>query len=282
MTYCPIYISIHAPAWGATVGDVLQLHIPGISIHAPAWGATPYKASVKRVLIISIHAPAWGATVQVVLRQVLDLEFQSTPPRRGRPAARSFGDRVNNFNPRPRVGGDSMRSAWTGKRCHFNPRPRVGGDRTLCRKRFSDCISIHAPAWGATVLAARHLCKHLISIHAPAWGATSVDCEADREAIISIHAPAWGATTTQSSEITRGSNFNPRPRVGGDCEMTKFSHFVQKEFCMLYNFRQKRDVFAVKNRGLQRIFACECAKGKADACDSHFKESMLLLGHTNF
>ena len=78
------YISIHAPAWGATgLADVAGL-ISKISIHAPAWGATvidikPWASDKdfnprSRVgsdgnrrfwpidTGISIHAPAWGAT----------------------------------------------------------------------------------------------------------------------------------------------------------------------------------------------------------------------------
>ncbi len=33
-------ISIHAPAWGATMSDAKKLLTSKISIHAPAWGAT--------------------------------------------------------------------------------------------------------------------------------------------------------------------------------------------------------------------------------------------------
>ena len=33
-----------------------------ISIHAPTWGATPQVAHLLRLLLISIHAPTWGAT----------------------------------------------------------------------------------------------------------------------------------------------------------------------------------------------------------------------------
>ena len=58
-------VSIHAPAWGATVC------VPGVqldfvvSIHAPAWGATVKMASEQNQNIVSIHAPAWGATVNL-------------------------------------------------------------------------------------------------------------------------------------------------------------------------------------------------------------------------
>ena len=77
-------ISIHAPAWGATIP---KRHSDGqayISIHAPAWGATvvalnpdpkvAFQSTLprgerlgtdgggKRLMEISIHVPAWGAT----------------------------------------------------------------------------------------------------------------------------------------------------------------------------------------------------------------------------
>src|SRR5699024_3794601 len=78
-------ISIHAPAWGATIGMTFQdisavlfqftpprggrpapvkISKQGllISIHAPAWGATQDAADLHHHQIISIHAPAWGAT----------------------------------------------------------------------------------------------------------------------------------------------------------------------------------------------------------------------------
>src|SRR5690606_25446681 len=78
------YVSIHAPAWGAT--ELNGLHVAGweVSIHAPAWGATRRRPRDERVRLrfnprarvgrdissrtcfrtrsVSIHAPAWGAT----------------------------------------------------------------------------------------------------------------------------------------------------------------------------------------------------------------------------
>ena len=57
------WISIHAPAWGATPkGDTGAQGPQGISIHAPAWGATTPALWVAVSIEISIHAPAWGAT----------------------------------------------------------------------------------------------------------------------------------------------------------------------------------------------------------------------------
>ena len=55
-------ISIHAPAWGATVRKATLNCVDIISIHAPAWGATVWKTLLDEFVEISIHAPAWGAT----------------------------------------------------------------------------------------------------------------------------------------------------------------------------------------------------------------------------
>ena len=37
-----------------------------VSIHAPAWGATVWAGGNWPDLVVSIHAPAWGATVTIV------------------------------------------------------------------------------------------------------------------------------------------------------------------------------------------------------------------------
>jgi len=101
---------------------------------------------------------------------------------------------------------------------YFNPRPRVGGDRAFCGKRGGrEDISIHAPAWGATTYHFYSNRLRPISIHAPAWGATYRHCFFLPLLSISIHAPAWGATFILQLAHDGQKNFNPRPRVGGDC-----------------------------------------------------------------
>ena len=127
-TMCTRSISIHAPAWGATVEDDLLVHRIVISIHAPAWGATRRKEIAKRLnefqstrprgarpvggarsggdSPISIHAPAWGATVIFCIASlVYDISIHAP--------------------------------AWGATSCTV-PFP--------CPLH----ISIHAPAWGAT------------------------------------------------------------------------------------------------------------------------------------
>ena len=55
-------VSIHAPAWGATLPCVAMRIKMQVSIHAPAWGATFCNGKFSGLYIVSIHAPAWGAT----------------------------------------------------------------------------------------------------------------------------------------------------------------------------------------------------------------------------
>ncbi len=60
-------VSIHAPAWGATIDALAGYKMQTVSIHAPAWGATALALVRGSGLLVSIHAPAWGATVWGVI-----------------------------------------------------------------------------------------------------------------------------------------------------------------------------------------------------------------------
>ena len=130
--YRRFFVSIHAPAWGATDAVFGYQNRYDVSIHAPAWGATPCcRSSIRRppwfqsthprgVRLggpaghaplgrrVSIHAPAWGATPAPRETLSPQMQFQSTHPRG------------------VRLGGPA-------------------GHAPLGRR-----VSIHAPAWGAT------------------------------------------------------------------------------------------------------------------------------------
>ena len=102
-----VYISIHAPAKGATTLRKLNLHFSLISIHAPAKGATEITENGKTTRSISIHAPVKGATCGLsgkeLRKYIISIHapakgatfagkcsdgsdaFQSTLPRRERP-----------------------------------------------------------------------------------------------------------------------------------------------------------------------------------------------------
>ena len=143
-------VSIHAPAWGATIAPERQAVSALVSIHAPAWGATPAPA-------LKI---ATGACFNPRARVGRDRGRPGTPCRRSR------------FNPRARVGRDQISSRIILTRSSFNPRARVGRDGPARRRLSVHRVSIHAPAWGATVSVLFCLKRGLVSIHAPAWGAT--------------------------------------------------------------------------------------------------------------
>ena len=100
-------ISIHAPAWGATIYGCGPTSVfLQISIHAPAWGATVLSWDKNKGFLISIHAPAWGATI-----------FSAF-----------FVRLLQDFNPRSRVGSDGKYDGSADGRIDFNPRSRVGSD----------------------------------------------------------------------------------------------------------------------------------------------------------
>ena len=166
-------ISIHAPAWGATISTLHRIVCKRISIHAPAWGATYCSPIASHKFSISIHAPAWGATC---LHQFLRMYSIY-------------------FNPRPRMGSDQILIPEPLIPNHFNPRPRMGSDFDKTRPCANASGFQSTPPHGER----RHIkifftSKHIISIHAPAWGATRCFIKPKRHVAISIHAPAWGAT----------------------------------------------------------------------------------------
>ena len=82
------YVSIHAPAGGATVGHIVDVGRGGVSIHAPAGGATRLKMVKTEKECVSIHAPAGGATLMND-EQIIRNLFQFTLPRGERPSATS-------------------------------------------------------------------------------------------------------------------------------------------------------------------------------------------------
>ena len=51
------------PRGGRRERRVIVADLVGVSIHAPAWGATVVTAIDESNSDVSIHAPAWGATV---------------------------------------------------------------------------------------------------------------------------------------------------------------------------------------------------------------------------
>ena len=78
-------------------------------------------------------------------------QFQSTPPRRRRPATSYQLRRWKNFNPRLREGGDKCYCFTFSTIFNFNPRLREGGDYRFSIQIQQLLISIHASAKEATL-----------------------------------------------------------------------------------------------------------------------------------
>ena len=76
-----------------------------VSIHAPARGATRLAPPRFRRFGVSIHAPARGATIRSFLRRQIQ-KFQSTRPRGARLKKSEKWADQNGFNPRARAGRD--------------------------------------------------------------------------------------------------------------------------------------------------------------------------------
>ena len=121
-----------------------------ISIHAPAWGAT------IRCRHRTTHSRDFNPRSRVgsdVFSAFFVRVLQDFNPR-----SRVGSDRIwvrtrpqrNDFNPRSRVGSDQRQGMDWMETGHFNPRSRVGSDKDTRWSYANVWISIHAPAWGAT------------------------------------------------------------------------------------------------------------------------------------
>ena len=127
------------------------------------------------------------------------------------------------FNPRPREGGDERSQMFQTVINAFQSTPPRGGRRSPgLPSLFHSTISIHAPARGATQV--RRPCSDCpsISIHAPARGATQGGRGEAAKRPISIHAPARGATASNPISQAEQYYFNPRPREGGDVVASEY------------------------------------------------------------
>ena len=188
-------------------GDLFQFTLPrgerrvllvdrlNVSIHAPAWGATLADSAGIGVLHVSIHAPAWGATSPPTTTSAPSPSFNSrsrvgSDRRSGRFCGRRAG-----FNSRSRVGSDTRPPAPPKPRRRFQfTLPRGERQSVFCRFFETIEVSIHAPAWGATLVAAAHWQPTAFQFTLPR-GERHSDSASIRQALyVSIHAPAWGAT----------------------------------------------------------------------------------------
>ena len=144
-----------------------------VSIHAPAWGATILDCLVGQRADVSIHAPAWGATPTLTRWATTSTCFNPRA-RVGRDLVRSaLLAAAHCFNPRARVGRDSAHRPACCRSESFNPRARVGRDGRGASPSLVYAVFQSTRPRGARQLPRLELTSGAaVSIHAPAWGAT--------------------------------------------------------------------------------------------------------------
>ena len=168
-------VSIHAPAWGATMGERRKSQCI-ICFNPRARVGRDVLLSRKdfAFAFVSIHAPAWGATGAASSRSNTRSTFQSTRPRGARhcPYMGQYYLR-SRFKPRAPVGRAFLSKMSVELSLSFqSTRPRGARPKMEINSILTDIVSIHAPAWGATAKVQPRYIEQLVSIHAPAWGAT--------------------------------------------------------------------------------------------------------------
>ena len=210
-----------------------------VSIHAPAWGATLSLSAQERTEGFQFTRPR-GARLALEGARAVDDEFQFTRPRGARQfVAHRRAAAADVSIHAPAWGATGTRRNLPTRRLFQFTRPRGARQAGCCLSDNVRLVSIHAPAWGATREAHTRRRDDGVSIHAPAWGATpeGVCVRAYDEfqftrprgarrtnavspaleiglfqftrprgarlyplakhvldAVVSIHAPAWGAT----------------------------------------------------------------------------------------
>ena len=131
-----------------------------ISIHAPTWGATGFCRIGCLFVVISIHAPTWGATTFAILDAPEQWYFNPRTYVRCDETGVPRWVEPRYFNPRTYVRCDSNLRASLASSRYFNPRTYVRCDIKEHKGPLSYDISIHAPTWGATHHCLAH--KHVL------------------------------------------------------------------------------------------------------------------------
>jgi len=187
-------VSIHAPAWGATQRGRYNLHEHNVSIHAPAWGATQRLSSLLYTCLFQSTHPH-GVRRRTAPFLFTTLKFQSTHPHGVRLVKEEIDNVCARFNPRTRMGCDTVPTLLTISDTMFQSthphgvRP-IGIVCSLIIRSFQSTHPHGVRHWGVYYLESNstfqsthpHGVRHLqeiclqmglnVSIHAPAWGAT--------------------------------------------------------------------------------------------------------------
>gem|GEM_PF-92077 len=145
---------------GARLGGAFYCPaLPPVSIHAPAWGATVQLKDEFYALTFQSTRPRGARPWSTRSAAPISLGFnpRARVGRDGQCPGRRMSGR--GFNPRARVGRDVISENSKTFRTSFNPRARVGRDPfSIITSLLEIIVSIHAPAWGATTPDRRARC----------------------------------------------------------------------------------------------------------------------------
>ena len=170
-----------------------------VSIHAPAWGATRCGANRQGSRCRFNPRARVGRDCWRIQEDVTWPEFQSTRPRGARRPHPNDRWALARFqSTRPRGARPRTDSRACASMRFQSTRPRGARPVPIQPSAALRAVSIHAPAWGATPRVHRCGPIQAVSIHAPAWGATR---PSDVGSI-----DAWGATVAD-----RGMGRSPMP-----------------------------------------------------------------------
>ena len=153
-----LFVSIHAPARGATFSNHFQAARRAVSIHAPARGATCFQSDPTRFaefqftrpqgarhrlnrlirLLTSFNSRARkGRDMMNNLKNIKE-EFQFTRPQGARQGRTTRPPRTSlSFNSRARKGRDETGRPRRADNCSFNSRARKGRDPSKSRRGTS-------------------------------------------------------------------------------------------------------------------------------------------------
>ena len=205
-----------------------------VSIHAPAWGATFWGCKKPRCIPWFQSTHSRGVRLRVLVRAYSIQPFQSTHPRGVRQeCVIPYISPIDGFNPRTRVGCDSMasyrpsmiflfqsthprgvrpmRQATSDKEdAMFQSTHPRGVRRTRRRRqsRLSQCFNPRTRVGCDPPLSRKRL-RCLCSFNPR----TRVGCDdlvlvdVEQFHFVSIHAPAWGATPAQPAAGTTAGRF---------------------------------------------------------------------------
>ena len=166
-------VSIHAPAWGATLVEKCSLSQPAVSIHAPAWGATGTVIPCALSCRFQSTRPR-GARPEMTGGSLAQQVFQSTRPRGARPLRSCATESSEHVSIHAPAWGATRRTMTTGKPPwpFQSTRPRGARQCKWFEARTKNLFQSTRPRGARHTVGAVLLDAEAVSIHAPAWGAT--------------------------------------------------------------------------------------------------------------